>query len=389
MRHASHLTALLASVVIAVPAHSQAPARFTVRIENPLDLARTNETISLTWTEVHRRLPTAGAGTVRVLDAEGREVPSQVIDEDGDGTMDALLFQADLAGRERRRFTVEGAAPADRYAPRVAVRHDEPRDDLAWENDRVAFRAYGKGLRKLEALSSSGFDVWEKRTSSLILGKWYSLTGRESYHVDTGEGADFFHVGETLGAGGTAGWRNDTLWRADNFAGWKILATGPIRAVLELRYDPWNVAGRQIAETKRIVIDAGQNVYRLESVFSAADHAEIPYVIGIVKRRGMVGTVSKAHAWGWLTGWGPVTPTGGGHGELGTAVLLSRAAILDWKEAHGHYLAVSRAMPGQRVVHYVGAGWTASGQFARPQDWWRYLSEMAQRLESPVQVSVE
>jgi hypothetical protein len=54
---------------------------------------------------------------------------------------------------------------------------------------------------------------------------------------------------------------------------------------------------------------------------------------------------------------GPVTPKDGGHGELGNAVLLPRDRVVDWKEAHNHYLAVSRATPGQPVVHYVGAGW--------------------------------
>ena len=69
---------------------------------------------------------------------------------------------------------------------------------------------------------------------------------KESYHVDTGEGADFYDVGETLGNGGTAGWVNDTIWRADNFKEWSIIASGPIRAIFELRYDPWNVDGTQV-----------------------------------------------------------------------------------------------------------------------------------------------
>ena len=49
-----------------------------------------------------------------------------------------------------------------------------------------------------------------------IVEKWYEK-GHDSYHRDTGEGADFFDVGQTLGAGGTAIWRDDTIYRAWNF----------------------------------------------------------------------------------------------------------------------------------------------------------------------------
>jgi pectinesterase len=119
-----------------------------------------------------------------------------------------------------------------------------------------------------------------------------------------------------------------------------------------------------------------------------AGAAEIPYAIGVVKRPGMIGITSKAQPWAWLTGWGPVAPKNGGHGELGNAVLLPRERVVDWKEAHNHYVAVARAASGQPVVHYVGAGWTASGDFPTPQAWWGYLDAFAQRLAAPVKVTL-
>jgi pectinesterase len=39
------------------------------------------------------------------------------------------------------------------------------------------------------------------------------------------------------------------------------------------------------------------------------------------------------------------------------------------------------------VVHYIGAGWTASGDFPSPQSWWNYLDERSIRIASPVRVS--
>ncbi|MEP6618031.1 MAG: DUF4861 domain-containing protein [bacterium] len=368
---------------------AQAAARLSVRADNSLALVRHDETVSIPWGEVQRRLGAPKADHVRVVDAEGREVPSQVVDDNGDGTLDALIFQGDFGAKEARHFVIEAAAPAAKYEPKVAVRHDDPRDDMAWESDRVAFRIYGEGLKKTSsAMSSSGIDVWNKKTRALIVEKWYSK-GHDSYHVDTGEGADFYDVNETLGNGGVAGWAKDTIWRADNFKQWRVIAAGPVRAIFELKYDPWNVNGKMISETKRIAIDAGSNLYRAESIFETPGGGDIPYVIGTVKRPGMIGTMSRNNPWAWVTGWGPVAPKSGGHGEMGTAVLLPAKAVTDWKEVFGHYLAVSHATSGKPVVHYIGAGWTDSGDFPTPQSWWKYLDDMAQRLDAPIRITLD
>jgi pectinesterase len=360
----------------------------SLRVENPLALARTDETIAVRWADVRRILAAATPERVRVLDVNGAEITSQVVDNDGDGTLDELLFQGDFAPRETKRFAIEPAAPTRKYAARVDARYDPPRDDMAWESDRVGFRIYGQGLWKnpqYDPLHSSGIDVWVKRTRALIVEKWYTK-GHDEYHLDKGEGADFYDVGPTLGTGGTAIWKNDTLYRAENFTTYRIIADGPIRAIFELKYEPWNAGGTQVSETKRIAIDAGQNLYKQEVIYAAP--SEVTFVTGVVKRPGLVGITSKAQPWAWLTGWGPVVPKNGGHGEMGNAVMLPRDRVLDWKEAHNHFLAVSRATPGRPAVIWVGAGWTASGDFPTPQSWWTYLDTFAQRLASPVKVTI-
>jgi len=359
----------------------------SVRAENALDAARVDETVAVPWATVRAALPDAAAGKVRVVDADGAEHLSQVVDNDGNGTMDELIFVADFRPKERKTFTVTAAAPTMKATPRTFVYHDDPRDDVAWESDRIAFRIYGEGLKKTSsAMSSSGIDVWQKSVHKLVVDAWYKK-GHDAYHIDTGEGADFYDVGETLGTGGTAIWVGDTIYRADNFKAYKIIANGPVRAVFELRYDPWDARGRKVSEIKRFSIDAGQNLYQQETVFQADGSGPIPYVIGVVKRPGMIGIMNRDRAWGWLTGWGPVVPKNGGHGELGTAIMLPASRIDGWREAHGHYLAVTHAQPGERVVHYIGAGWTSSGDFPTPQSWWTYLNGMSDRLASPIKVT--
>ena len=101
------------------------PGRLAVRAENPLAAERREETITIPWSTLQRRLPGVAAGKARVLDAgTGREVVSQVLDEDGDGRPDELLFQASFWASEAKSFVVEPAAPTATFASRVHARHD-------------------------------------------------------------------------------------------------------------------------------------------------------------------------------------------------------------------------------------------------------------------------
>ena len=381
----SVLFGALSFFTVASTAHGQK----TVTAENPLNLERHDEVISVPWSSVSGMMNRPSLKRLKVTDASGREMLSQAIDNDGDGKNDEFLFLADFWPSEKKNFTIAADSSLIKVSPRVAVRHDDPRDDMAWESDRMAWRIYGEGLKKTSsAMSSNGIDVWVKSVHRLVVEKWYSK-GHDEYHIDTGEGADFFDVGETLGAGGTAIWKNDTIDRADNFKAGKIIANGPVRAVFELRYDPWSGGGLTITEVKRITIDAGSNMYRAESRFESQGGGDITYAIGLVKRPGMTGTENKDKTWAWMSGWGPVAPKNGGHGEMGTAFLIQRSALTDWKENADHYLAIGRARSGVPAVHYIGAGWTASGDFPTPQSWWAYLNDYADRLASPIKVTVK
>jgi len=382
--------AIVLACAALVPHGAKAQAPVLVRAENTLPIARADETIALPWAAVLARVPGAAPARVRVVEpASGREVVSQVVDADGDGTPDELIFQATFGPGEVRSFAVQAVAPDPKPAARVHVMHDAHRDDVAWESDRIAWRIYGQGLwnaHEFQPLVSSGVDVWVKRVRDLVVDKWYAR-GHDDYHHDTGEGADFYDVGPTLGAGGTAVWRGDSMYRAKNFRSYRILADGPVRALFELRYDPFDVQGVQVTERRIISVDAGSNLSRAVSIFTAPGMDTIPYVVGVNKRAGMIGAESRARPWAWLTGWGPVNRKDGGHGELGTAVLLPRDRVLDWKETGDHYFAVSHARSGQPVVHYIGAGWTGSGDFRDLRDWYGYLDTFAQRLEHPLAVS--
>jgi pectinesterase len=362
-----------------------------VRAENPIAAERRDEVLELSWADLRRALPSISPERVRVVDAStGAEAVTQTIDNDGDGSIDQLLVLTGFWPSERKELRVEARARAAAPTARVHARHDGHRDDVAWENDRIAFRIYGQGLwnaKEYEPLVSSGVDIWPKRVRDLIVEKWYAK-GHDQYHRDTGEGADFYTVGPTLGAAGIGVLSGGKVVSAKNFRSHRILATGPIRAVFELTYDPWDADGARVSEVRRITIDAGQNLYRQETTLRADGRADLPFVTGTVKREGLVGSNRRGAQWGWLATWGPVERKNGGHGSLGTAVLMPSASFTDVAETGDHYLAVATARSGVPAVQYAGAGWTASGDFRSVEDWWRYLDTFAERLANPIRVAI-
>ncbi|MFL5562082.1 MAG: DUF4861 family protein [Gemmatimonadaceae bacterium] len=385
---------LLGIVATSVPLNAQArnarPApAVSIIAENPLAIERRDETITVPLADIRTRLGAVDAGTVRVRDVSSQaELVSQVVDDDGDGTPDGIIFQSTFQPGETRRFVIERGAPMAPAVRRVHVMHDPDRDDIAWENDRIAHRTYGVGLAKYEALVSSGVDVWDKSVRTMVLDKWYAKKAPASYHHDTGEGADFFDVGPTLGAGGVAVWKNDSLYRPPNFTSWRIIADGPVRLVFETKHPAFDAGGTMVSVTRRISLDAGQNLSRAVTTFHSANGGSVPYAIGLVKRAGVVGSESSAQRWGWLAEWGPVDHKNGGHGDLGTAIVIPRGEVREWKETADHYLVVSGATSDQPVVEYIGAGWTGSGDFNEVRDWWKYLDEAAARIETPVRITL-
>ena len=126
------------------------------------------------------------------------------------------------------------------------------------------------------------------------------MQGHDEYHHDNGEGADFFDVGESLGAGGTGVWRGDKLYRALNFKGWRVIAPGPVRAIFELQYQPWDAAGLKVSETKRISLDAGHNLNHVVSIFKTTTPR--PTSRGSRNRQAPERRrpESKAKQWAWL-----------------------------------------------------------------------------------------
>ncbi len=66
---------------------------------------------------------------------------------------------------------------------------------------------------------------------------------------------------------------------------------------------------------------------------------------------------------------------------------MQKGRMVETRETDNHYVALATARPGVSTVQYVGAGWTASGDFRSVEDWWRHLDVFGQRLANPVKIA--
>jgi unsaturated rhamnogalacturonyl hydrolase len=362
---------------------AQTPSRgVTLSITNPIDLVRPSETIVIDVSELRRGLTFDDPRTIHVRDdRSGADLLTQAIDLNDDGTFEQVIFQTDLAPREARTFTLSVGA---RRIPRPAefkvygrfVR--ERRDDFAWENDRIAHRMYGAALETWaqEPLTSSGVDVWTKRTRRLVINDWYMV---DDYHRDTGEGADLYSAGKTRGCGGNALWRDGRLYPSVNFRDSRVLANGPIRVLFELAYTTWDAAGVPVRETKRITLDAGHNLDHFESIYQGVGGTPLQHAVGIRKPAGATSTVDATA--GILRTWETFKD---GNGSLGCGVIVDPASIVTPAEVDGNALVVTRLTPDGTASYYAGFAWDKSGDVSSPEGWARALEAFARRLRAPV-----
>ena len=365
-------------------------AQLTVTAVNKLQIPRASQTIELTAEQL-APLAAKDLNTVHVKDAAGKEVIAQAVDTNGDSyhKADIVIFQSDFAAGETKTFTVSTGSKQEfaREEYKAFGRFVRERfDDFAWENDRIAHRTYGKGLETWdgEPLSSSTIDIWSKRTSRMVINDWYMA---DNYHADHGEGADFYSAGLSRGCGGNGLWSGDRLWTSRNFVNSRVLANGPIRVLFELTYEPFDVNGISVGETKRISLDAGQQLDRFQSDYRIYTRPDKPVTltsgIGIKKTDGAVRDFNASA--GTLVIWEKMAKSAG---TQGIALVFDPKEVE--KEADDKFsnLVLLKCGPDNSVSYWAGFCWDKAGHIKDEMSWKKYVDEFAKGLQSPIEVSV-
>lgn len=406
--------------------------RAKIKVTNPSNFRRDCETIEIQMGEPN-------FDVLRTLDkwwAVMDGVSSHILDSQ---TYEGkLLFQVDLAPHESRTYyildaSVLAAVPppiVKTFACYVPKRHD----DIGWESDRIAHRMYGPALEtwKAEPLTSSGIDVWIKRTRGLVVNHMY---GTMKFFETNGVSQDDYKVGKTRGDGGLGIWQDGKLYVSKNWRTYKIITTGPIRSEFELTYDAWDAGGRKVSETKRISIDANSYFCKAQSTFTCDDSSPLTIAVGLAERPGsnvidddspLPGSwpgeppIHKSDFWksstdqglivqnqkdGWMSYW---QPQDFNKGTTGVAIVvpgietftndkpdLAASAftppthtVTEGQPALRNLLAIAPAEVGKPFVYYFGACWDMSGDFTNAQQWTEEVRRYNKTRNEPLQVTV-
>jgi len=361
------------------PTVSQAQ-KATISISNPSAGERKEEVVAIAWKEVLAKYPSIDTANFKVINvASKKEIPWQ-LEYKGGKAVQNLLVQVDIAAKGSVKLLLQKGKSANfptktygRYVP-------ERKEDFAWENDKIAFRMYGKELEQTPKEMAYGIDVWGKRTDKMVINERYK---RGNYHEDIGDGLDYYHVGFTLGAGNMMPYINDSIYYSRNYVEYKMLDNGPLRTTFQLFYHEWKVGENKLSAVKTISLDAGSQLNSITVDYTTTSTKATPVVAGIITREGN-GIKYLDEVNGTMVYW---EPQHGNDGITGVACLFD-TPIEKMTEANGQLLAKTVTDSAHSITYYAGAVWNKAGIITDGKQWIQYVDKFKQQLKNPLIVVI-
>lgn len=340
------------------------------------------------------------------VEAAGEEIPSQldVLDE---GKTRELAFTIDLNAREKQNiqiyFSKESAAP-NAYPARTHAQMflkengqivpkkiiEAPENNMyntlhhhgpAIESELGAYRVYfdhkqtvdpyGKVLKRIELPQT----MWYPSDRQLI----------EKF------GDDVLYVGGSAGLGALKGWNGNKALHFEPMTGRRarILATGPVRAIMEMTTFGWPNDGKTVDVSSRYTIYAGHRDVCVESRISG-DFAGMEFATGVQKLRR--GDVQITDNQGMIADWGrdfPVTDTVKYPMQtVGLGISIPQKYVVRPAEDALNYLYVVRPDADGTIRYRITfAAEKEEFGYKTPEDFFQYIEQW--KSEKPVEVRVK
>lgn len=408
---------------MAITVMAAAADKVTVTVSNTLKTSRAGELAEVSVNAVKAKLKlTETNASLVVTDADGKEVPSQLT-HDG-----KLVFPVGVAAKGKSTYYIQPGTP-QQYDKRVSGRlFTERQDEFGWENDRVAYRIYGHG-------GAVGYDLFNKKTSKLMLDWWYKSEENKEmrsitkqlrdrgygdladevynaycYHIDHGEGMDCYTVGPTLGGGGDALINKDgSLCLPKCYQKYEILDQGPLRFTVRLTYPEIEYEGQKVTETRVLSLDAGSH-FNCVTVSYAGLSAATQLAAGVVvhKQNPTAYVINKDAGYIGYEDLGDVgtysyinkrfhEKLGKEMGKIYVGTIHQSPVVkAEYQErptgaATGHVLGISDIKPAGSVTYYFGSAWDQNPETGIKSltDWEAKLSQKAQQIKSPLKITLK
>ncbi|KFF12569.1 DUF4861 family protein [Flavobacterium hydatis] len=357
-----------------------AQTKATITIQNNSAQERKEAVIAIKWETILSHYPQIDTTNFVVINqATKKQIPFQ-LEHRGLSSIQNLLVQINAKAKASVILIIQKGKP-ETFATKTYARYvPERKDDFAWENDKIAFRAYGKAIENTKE-DASGFDVWVKRIDKMVINERYKIG---NYHIDSGNGMDYYHVGATLGAGNMAPYVNDSICYSGNYRKWLVLDNGPLRSTFQLTYDTWIAGGITVKATKIISIDAGSQLNRVENTYTFDGNKPMEVVVGLSKKPE-AGVISLNEQQGIMGYW---EPTFGQDGTTGVGSILTTPVKNMWVDKT-QILAKTTVTNNEPIVYYTGAAWNKAGKITDAKQWFTYLDNFHQQIKNPLIIKVE
>lgn len=380
--------------------------KIEVIVENPWNAEKVDEPVVID-------LSSLGAGfTVKsatIFDGTN-EIPSQLDDMNGDTRADELAFVINLPASGKKTLNVtlsslksDKTYPArvyaemlfrtskkNKYAKGYAIYADGASDTYnvqhhhgaAFESELVAYRIYFN----------------EKQTTDLY-GKFHKgLELEESQFYPTDEqlkrgfGDDVIKVNSSCGAGTLRGWdgTQSTLIKPVAVRGQRILASGPVRTIVDAEVKGWQYQNKELNMINRYTLYAGHRDAQVDVLFDAPLDKEV-FCTGVQNITGHADMFSDHNGLvaSWGTDW-PVNDTVKYKKEtVGLATYIPKKYVVKETSDKENFLYTISA-PGKSSFRYYTSFTSCKETFGYPdkEKWFAYVQEWKKALEQPVKITV-
>ena len=400
---------LLNIIALCLLATSAGAQNVKIIVSNDEKVQR-QEVVEVCAKQLYQKMGISYGSPVILKNALGQQVGYQL-------THDSLLLvDASVRPCGTAEFSVEKGTPRQ---PKVYVtgrQYPERVDDIAWENDRTAYRIYGPALQRNKE-RAFGVDVWVKNTPDLEVEKRYvtelsnhsaiealkkegktqealDMEEATTYHFDHGYGLDCYKVGPTLGGGAPALMDNGELVLPYCYRDYQILDNGPLRFTVRVDYNPTTIGkDKNIVEHRVISLDKGSNFNRCTVWYDGLSEKR-DLAAGIVVHPEDTETMHLASNMALYAD--PTDNPTKQNFQIFVGLLFpegidyTRYLYTEQDRQNGnagHVIGVKSYTPGTHFTYYFGSAWSKND--VRTMDEWKLRSEQTlDALQTPMKVTI-
>ena len=408
----------------------------TIVVNNPTDAQR-QELVEVNISDVKAKLagiaPKKGEAYI-VKNKRGQQIGSQIT-HDG-----KLLIDASIRPHGSATYYISIGKPYPQKVWTTGALYKMRKDDIAWENDRCAYRVYGPALQRTGE-RSFGTDIWAKNTPDTVVYERYvmdkqgnvdgdkvdekvkseerkmkNLSGAAlevqkakikalkaesyeidvttSFHLDHGNGLDPYRVVATLVLGAPSLMIGNQQFLPYCYKTYKILDNGPLRFTVELTYNPSTIGDMQnVVEHRIISLDKGSNFNKMTVWYEGLTHPT-DFATGFPIHEE--DTETKTFAKDYVSYADPTDNIEVNNSQVFVGVLFPNGIdntyyqLFDKKHdgATGHALGVKRGLKNaEKYSYYFGAAWSKY-DVRSYTEWQIRIKEFLEALKTPLQVKL-